>query len=76
MNAITASQAAAVASSAVIFSLAHGCENSAGAVTVGVMGAVFALVYLWRKSLAAPMLMHFPRGFLRILLPPLLGATT
>lgn len=32
------------------FALGHGYEGSAGVVTVGVMGMVFALVYLWRGS--------------------------
>jgi membrane protease YdiL (CAAX protease family) len=45
-------------------------------VTVGVMGAVFALVYLWRKSLVVPMVMHFLQDFLGTVLLPLLGVTT
>ena len=53
----------------------HGCEGSAGLVTVGVMGAVFALVYLWRRSLVAPIVMHFLQYFLSIVLLPLLGLT-
>jgi membrane protease YdiL (CAAX protease family) len=59
--------------SAGIFSLGHGYEGSAGVVTVGVMGAVFALVYLWRRSLVAPMMMHFLQDFIGIVLVPLLG---
>jgi membrane protease YdiL (CAAX protease family) len=76
VQGVTASPAAAVVSSAVIFSLGHGYEGSAGVVTVGVMGAVFALVYLWRKSLVAPMVMHFLQDFIGIVLLPLLGVTT
>jgi membrane protease YdiL (CAAX protease family) len=70
---ITASPTAAVLLSAAIFSLGHGYEGSAGVVTVGVMGAVFALVYLWRQSLVAPMVMHFLQDFLGIILLPFLG---
>jgi membrane protease YdiL (CAAX protease family) len=73
LKAITASPAAAVVLSAVIFSLGHGYEGSAGVVTVGVMGLVFALVYLWRQSLVAPMVMHFLQDFIGIVLLPMLG---
>jgi membrane protease YdiL (CAAX protease family) len=76
VQGVTASPAAAVVMSAVVFSLGHGYEGSAGVVTVGVMGAVFALVYLWRKSLVAPMVMHFLQDFIGIVLLPLLGVTT
>jgi membrane protease YdiL (CAAX protease family) len=75
LQAVTASPAVAVVLSAVIFSLGHGYEGSAGVVTVGVMGAVFALVYLWRKSLVAPMVMHFLQDFIGIVMLPLLGVT-
>jgi membrane protease YdiL (CAAX protease family) len=63
----------AVLLSSVIFSLGHGYEGSAGLVTVGVMGAVFAVIYLWRRSLVAPIVMHFLQDFLSIVLLPLLG---
>jgi membrane protease YdiL (CAAX protease family) len=58
--------------SAVIFSLGHGYEGTAGVVTVGVMGLAFALAYLWRKSLVMPITMHFLQDFLSIVLLPLL----
>jgi membrane protease YdiL (CAAX protease family) len=64
----------AVLLSSFIFSLGHGYEGSAGLVTVGIMGAVFALVYLWRGSLVAPVVMHFLQDFLGIVLLPLLAA--
>jgi membrane protease YdiL (CAAX protease family) len=57
-----------------IFAVGHGYEGSAGLATVGVMGAVFALVYLWRGSLLAPIVMHFLQDILSIVLLPLLGA--
>jgi membrane protease YdiL (CAAX protease family) len=59
--------------SAVIFALGHGYEGTAGVITVGFMGLVFALVYLWRGSLVAPMVMHFLQDFIAIVLPPLVG---
>ena len=73
LQAVTASPAVAVVLSAVVFSLGHGYEGSAGVVTVGVMGAVFAIVYRWRKSLVAPTVMHFLQDFVSIVMLPLLG---
>jgi uncharacterized protein len=70
---ILRSPALAVLLSSVIFSLGHGYEGSAGLVTVGVMGAVFAVIYLWRRSLVAPIVMHFLQDFLSIVLLPWLG---
>jgi membrane protease YdiL (CAAX protease family) len=59
--------------STVIFSLGHGYEGTSGVVTVGAMGLMFALIYLWRQSLVAPMVMHFLQDFMGIVLAPLLG---
>jgi membrane protease YdiL (CAAX protease family) len=70
---LTGSPAAAVLLSATIFSLGHGYEGSAGVITVGFMGLVFALVYLWRQSLIAPMVMHFLQDFVGIILVSLFG---
>jgi membrane protease YdiL (CAAX protease family) len=72
-EAMTSSSAAAVILSAAIFALGHGYEGSAGVVTVGFMGAVFALVYLWRGSLVAPIVIHFLQDIIGIVLLPLLG---
>jgi membrane protease YdiL (CAAX protease family) len=73
LKAITVSPAAASLLSAAIFSLGHGYEGSAGVVTVGVMGLVFAFVYMWRQSLVAPIVMHFLQDFIGIVLLPLFG---
>jgi membrane protease YdiL (CAAX protease family) len=62
----------AVILSSVIFSIGHGYEGTAGVATVGVMGVVFALIYLWRGSLAAPMVIHFLQDFSSIVLLGLL----
>ncbi len=70
---ILQSTKAAVVLSSLIFALGHGYEGSAGLVTVGAMGVMFAAVYLWRGSLIAPMVMHFLQDFLGIVLIPLLG---
>ena len=67
-TAITARPAIALVLSAAIFSLGHGYEGAAGVVTVGVMGLIFGLIYLWRGSLIAPVVMHFLQDFLAIFL--------
>ncbi len=70
---ILRSTTASVLLASVIFAVGHGYEGSAGLVTVGVMGAVFAVVYLWRGSLVAPIVMHFLQDFLSVVLLPALG---
>ncbi|MCL5958197.1 MAG: CPBP family intramembrane metalloprotease [Chloroflexi bacterium] len=70
---VARSTSAAILLSAVIFSLGHGYEGSAGLATVGVVGIVLALVYVWRKSLVAPVVMHFLQDFISIVLLALLG---
>ncbi len=72
ISAVTRSTAAAVILSCVIFSLGHGYEGSAGVASVGVMGLAFALIYLWRGSLVAPIVMHFLQDFIGIVVAPLL----
>jgi membrane protease YdiL (CAAX protease family) len=69
LKVITTSPAAALLS-ATIFSLGHGYEGSAGVITVGVMGVIFALIYIWRQSLVAPIVMHFLQDFISIVLVP------
>jgi membrane protease YdiL (CAAX protease family) len=71
LRAVIGGSFAAVLLSAVIFSFGHGYEGSAGVVTVGVMGLVFAFIYVWRQSLVAPIVMHFLQDFVVILLLPL-----
>lgn len=69
---ITASPAFAVILSSFIFSLGHRYEGTAGVATVFVMGVIFAIIYLWRKSLVAPMVMHFLQDFIGIVLLPMI----
>jgi membrane protease YdiL (CAAX protease family) len=73
LNAVTRSTAAAVILSSVIFALGHGYEGTAGVTTVVYMGLVFALVYVWRRSLVAPITMHFLQDFIVIVVLPLSG---
>jgi membrane protease YdiL (CAAX protease family) len=72
-RALTGGAGWAVLLSAVVFSLGHGYEGTAGVVTVGAMGLAFALAYMWRKSLVMPMTLHFLQDFMSIVLLPLLA---
>lgn len=60
----------AVLLSAVIFSIGHGYQGSAGVITVVIIGLIFAVIYLWRGSLIAPMVMHFLQNLMGIFLVP------
>jgi membrane protease YdiL (CAAX protease family) len=72
LQMITASTPAAVLLSSIVFALGHGYEGSLGVVTVGVMGLVFSLLYLWRRSLIVPIVLHFIQDFLAIVVAPYL----
>ena len=72
LTAVTGRTSAAVLLSSLVFSLGHGYEGTAGTISVFVLGVIFALIYLWRKSLAAPVVMHFLIDFTSIVLPALL----
>jgi membrane protease YdiL (CAAX protease family) len=58
--------------SALIFSLGHGYEGTAGVITVIYMGLTFALIYLWRGSLVVPVVLHFLQDFIGIVVPALI----
>ena len=70
---VTHSRLAALLLSAAIFAVGHGYEGTAGVATVGAMGVAFGLVYLWRGSLIAPIVMHFLQDFTVLVLLPVLG---
>jgi membrane protease YdiL (CAAX protease family) len=70
---LTASPSTAVLLSAAVFSLGHAYEGSAGMLTVAFLGVVFALVYMWRGSLVAPMVMHMLQDMLGLVVAPLLS---
>ncbi|MEJ2760830.1 MAG: type II CAAX endopeptidase family protein [Gammaproteobacteria bacterium] len=71
-QAITRNAGVALVLAAFIFSLGHGYEGSSGVITVGVMGLIFGLIYIWRGSLVAPMTMHFLQDFIGIVLGPII----
>lgn len=72
-QAITSSKTAAVLLSSFVFSLGHGYEGIAGMITVFCLGVVFAVVYLWRRTLTASVTMHFVQDFTAIVLASLVG---
>jgi uncharacterized protein len=61
----------AIVLSAAVFSIGHGYEGLAGVVSVFFLGVVLALVYLWRRSLIAPMIIHFLIDFSSVVLTAL-----
>ena len=58
----------AVLFSSLVFSLGHGYEGMSGVISIFCLGAVLAVIYLWRKSLVAPMVIHFCIDFSSIVL--------
>ncbi len=62
----------AVLLSSFVFSIGHGYEGMAGVISVFCLGVVFAVIYLWRKSLIAPMIIHFLIDFSSIVMAVLL----
>ena len=68
LRTVTGSTTSALLLAAMVFALGHGYEGSLGVVTVGAMGLVFNLVYLWTGSLITPMVLHFIQDFIGIVL--------
>lgn len=62
----------AVLLSAVIFAIGHGYEGTAGVITVLLTGVVLAVVYVWRQSLVAPIVLHFLVNLNALVLVPAL----
>ncbi|MFP5348248.1 MAG: CPBP family intramembrane glutamic endopeptidase [Gammaproteobacteria bacterium] len=73
-HTLTGSRVAALALSVSVFALGHGYQGSVGIVAVGVLGLVYALIYLWRGSLVAPTVMHFVQNAIGLYLAPLMEA--
>jgi membrane protease YdiL (CAAX protease family) len=72
LRTVTGSTAAAVLLASAVFAIGHGYEGSLGMATVGFMGLLFNLIYLWRKSLVTPMILHFLQDFLAVVVVPFL----
>ncbi len=72
LEELSGSPAWAIILSAGIFSLGHGYEGSAGVLTVGLSGVVLGIVYWWRRSIIAPVVMHFLLDLAAIVVIPAL----
>ncbi len=72
LRTVTGSTAVAVLLASIIFAIGHGYEGPLGVATVGFMGLLFNLIYLWRKSLVTPMILHFLQDFLAVVVAPFL----
>lgn len=60
----------AVVLSTLIFALGHAYQGALGIVGVAAIGVVFALIYLRRGSLVAPIVMHFIQNFIGLIVAP------
>ena len=69
-TALTRNPIASLVLSSAVFAMGHGYERSGGVVGVGILGLVFGAVYLWRKSLVTPMVLHFIQDFVGVILIP------
>ena len=70
---LTGSLGVAVLVSSAVFCLGHGYEGAASVGTIAVLGVILALIYIWRKSLVAPVVLHFLIDFFPLVLLPLYG---
>jgi membrane protease YdiL (CAAX protease family) len=68
---VTGSLTASVIISSVLFSLGHGYEGPATMATIFVLATIVALIYVWRKSLVAPMVIHLLIDLYPLVLVPL-----
>lgn len=67
---VTGRRGLAVVLTSILFALGHGYEGALGAIATGIIGAVLALVYLWRGSLVGPITMHLVQDFIGLLVVP------
>jgi membrane protease YdiL (CAAX protease family) len=70
---LTGSLSASVMISSVIFSLGHGYEGFATMVTICISSMIVGLIYVWRKSLVAPIVIHLLIDLYPLVLMPLAG---
>ncbi|MEW6381746.1 MAG: CPBP family intramembrane glutamic endopeptidase [bacterium] len=56
-----------------LFALGHAYEGAAGMLTVGYIGLVFSLLFLWKKSLTMVIVLHFLTNFIPLVVAPILG---
>lgn len=72
LEAVTRRPWAAVLLSSLVFAIGHGYEGTAGVIRIFFLGIFLSVIYLWRRSLIAPMIIHFLIDFSSIVLTALL----
>ena len=72
---LTGSIVVALLMSVSIFALGHGYQGSVGIIAVGLLGLLYALIYIWRGNLVAPTVMHFVQNAAGLFLAPLFNAS-
>lgn len=76
INGVSRSPWAAVLLSSAVFALGHGYEGMAGVISVYFIGVVLAIIYVWRRSLVAPMIIHFLIDFSSIVLTAIIAGSS
>lgn len=71
---LTGSLPLAIVASSLVFAIGHGYQGASGLIAVGVIGFELALVYAWRRTLVAPITMHFLQDFIGLVLVPFLSS--
>lgn len=72
LKSVTGHMAWAIGVSAMLFALAHGYQSWISICAIVAIGLIFSLIYLWRRSLVAPMVIHFIQDFMAMIIAPLL----
>ncbi|MEW5801848.1 MAG: type II CAAX endopeptidase family protein [bacterium] len=73
LEEITENPLISVLLSTLLFTIGHAYEGAAGMMAVGYIGLVFSLLFLWKKSLAMVIVLHFLTNFIPIVIAPILG---
>ena len=73
LGAFGLSPVVAIVLSSVLFGAGHTYEGTSGVITASLLGAFFCVIYRWRRSLAAPIVMHFLQDLLAVVVIPALS---
>ncbi len=72
LRAITGSTPTAVLLSSLLFASGHMYSGPVGVLLIAVLAVLLSLVYLWRRSLVAPIVLHFVQDFIGLVVVPAL----
>jgi membrane protease YdiL (CAAX protease family) len=70
LRAVVGHTWSAVALASLLFATGHAYQGIGGMIAVAYMAIAFSVVYLWRKSLVAPIVLHFIQDFLGVVVMP------